>query len=360
MILSITERIEQIRKQHPDNLMARHFDVDYFGSLSPELQARLLEVIRTGIENPDSQMGAYAMQPDDYDVFETYLDRMIRDYHGIKGEIHQDSDWQISDDLDLIRIDPALSDVSMRVRAGRNLADFPLPGAMTRQNRIDFEARMVAVFRQWMARPEWGGCYVSLTPGSEYRISDQAYRQLVAEHKMFKDMSADPYLNAAGISADWPYGRGMYISDDEQVIVWVGEEDQLRIMTMKRGHQIQDIFNRLNASLTFMENEGLSFACSRKYGAVTSCPTNLGTGMRASLHLPLPRLITSGADMDQLKPVARQLGLSIRGAGGEHTAAGEGGIVDISPSARLQITEAEIARRLYAGVKELWKLEHAQ
>ena len=56
-------------------------------------------------------------------------------------------------------------------------------------------------------------------------------RQLVADHIMFKDMAADEYLASAGIASDWPHGRGCYISNDCQFIIWVGEEDHLRIMS---------------------------------------------------------------------------------------------------------------------------------
>jgi len=350
-------QIQAIRTQYPENLMARHFDADYFNSLRPELQQRLERMIITGVKNPDSHMGAYAMHPDDYDVFQPYLDKMIRDYHGIKGELKQISDWDTGDILDLAAIDPSLADTSMRVRVGRNLSAFPLPGAMTREDRIAFEGVMVGAFEKLMAHPDFGGSYVSLTPGSQYEISHQRYLELVAEHKMFKDMSADTYLSVAGISSDWPLGRGMYVSADEQFIVWVGEEDHLRIMAMKRGAILNEIFDRLHASLDFLEAQGLQFARSATYGAVTSCPTNLGTGMRASLHVGLPRLTENGAKVDALKPLARKLGLSVRGADGEHTPAGAGGIVDLSPSARLMITEAEIAGKLYQGVKAMWALE---
>ncbi len=98
--------------------------------------------------------------------------------------------------------------------------------------------------------------------------------------------------------------------------------------------------------------EGLKFAISPDYGVVTSCPTNLGTGMRASVHIPLPNLTRGGSDA-KAKAVCKPLSLSVRGLGGEHTAIGEGGICDISPSARFCIKEAEIITRLYNGLKLL-------
>jgi len=353
----LIEKIATIRQSHPDNLMAKYFDPSYFNSLSTELQARLREIIRTGVENPDSVMGAYAMSPDDYELFQPYLDRMIRDYHGIRGDLRQVSNWDCGELMDLSRIDASLSNSSMRVRVGRNLEGFPLSGAMDRDDRVAFEERMVEAFSALIENPAFGGRYISLTPGSPYKISDEQYLQLIAEHKMFKDMSADPYLSVAGISSDWPYGRGMYESADGQLIIWVGEEDHLRIMAMKRGAVLNEIFERLLEGLEFLERQGLIFARSETYGYITSCPTNLGTGMRASLHLTLPKLTQNGQNLDALKQTAKELHLSIRGAGGEHTAAGAGGVVDISPTARLQVTEGEICRKLYAGVEALWQKE---
>merc|ERR1712164_8227 len=102
--------------------------------------------------------------------------------------------------------------------------------------------------------------------------------------------------------------------------------------------------------------EGLEFAISDDYGVVTSCPTNLGTGMRASLHIQLPNLTSDGTDA-KAKAIAKPLGLSVRGLGGEHTPIGADGTVDISPSARFCISEAEIVTALYKGLELLWAEE---
>ena len=55
---------------------------------------------------------------------------------------------------------------------------------------------------------------------------------------MFKDMSSDPFLNSAGISNDWPNGRGMYESQNKDFLMWIGEEDHLRIMYMYKGDNL--------------------------------------------------------------------------------------------------------------------------
>jgi creatine kinase len=355
-------RIRAIRGTHPGNLMARHFDEDYFRSLDDPSRQRLRRIISSGIENPDSQMGAYAMYPEDYDQFAPMLDPMIRDFHGIPAEtaIAHKADWDTGAmSCDLAAIDGRLKDVSMRVRVARNVSAFPLPGAMSKEQRVALENLAARAFARLADDPAFGGRYLSITPGSADEIDAAEYDRRVKTHQMFKDMSGDPYLNVAGISADWPYGRGMYVSGDEDFLVWVGEEDHLRIMAMQHGGNLNALFERLRNGLERLRDLLPAFAASPRYGNVTSCPTNLGAGMRASLHMRLPGLSSNGRDLTRLKRQAKALGLAVRGAGGEHSDAGEGGLVDISPSARLGVTEKEIMRRLYDGAAALWAMETA-
>jgi creatine kinase len=184
-------------------------------------------------------------------------------------------------------------------------------------------------------------------------IDSAKYQELVDAHVMFKDMDADPFLKSAGISSDWPYGRGCWQSEDKQCIIWFGEEDQLRIMCMKKGTMLNEVFDRLKKLLDKVESiEGIEFAKSDKYGYVTSCPSNLGTGMRASVHVKLPNLTADGTDA-KAKEVCNPLGLSVRGTGGEHTPIGADGTVDISPRARLFIKERDIIQALYDGISKL-------
>ena len=81
-------------------------------------------------------------------------------------------------------------------------------------------------------------------------------------------------------------------------------------------------------------------------------------GMRASLHIQLPNLTADGTDA-KAKAIAKPLGLSVRGLGGEHTPIGADGTVDISPSARFCIKEAEIITALYKGIEQLKAAEDA-
>lgn len=356
-------KIVEIKKTHPDNLMAKNFDVAYYNTLSHGNQKALLQCCRSGIMNPDSKMGMYAMQPTDYDRFRPYISRVLADNHHVAVDAKQVNSWDLDGveglpadgllDLEKLGV-PALS---MRVRVGRNLADFALPGAMTTEDRVRLEKNMCVAFDKLRAMPGYGGRYHSLTEGHPDKISDKEYEKLIADHIMFKDMANDSYLSAAGIASGWPNGRGCYVSEDRGFIIWVGEEDHLRIMCMERGTILNTVFDRLHDALKVVESvKGLTFAVSPDVGWVTSCPTNLGTGMRASVHIQLPKLTKGGSDV-RAKQVCKPLGLSVRGMGGEHTAIGEDGTCDISPSRRFCITEAEIITALYTGIRMLTEEE---
>ena len=150
---------------------------------------------------------------------------------------------------------------------------------------------------------------------------------------MFKDMSADPYLAAAGISADWPHGRGCYISANRNFIIWVGEEDHLRIISMKNGLLLNELLDDLKLALDLVESliEG-GCAHSEKFGVIASCPSNAGTAMRASVHLQLPRLTAGGKVETGCRPSVRPL--AFRFAALEES------------TPRLAVTEPSISRPL--------------
>jgi len=360
-------QIEAMKAGCPDNITIQSFCLDYYNSLpSDELKSRFLKCLDSGRENADSEMGCYANHPDDYEVFKPFFKAVLEKYHHVDlSKTKHVNNWSLEGVkglpadgiLDLSNL--GLPPLSMRVRTGRNLNKFPLPGSMSKEDRLNMELAMGKVFDQLIADKDFGGRYVSITPGHKDEVNAAEYKKLVKAHIMFKDMADDPYLTSAGISSDWPHGRGCYISQDKGFIIWVGEEDHLRIMCMQKGVILNKVFDRLKTAIdvtTKLVDGGCAY--SPDFGVVTSCPTNIGTGMRASVHIQLPNLTKDGTDRTA-KAIAKPLGLSVRGKGGEHTPIGADGTVDISPSARFCISEAEIVTALYNGLKLLKKEEDA-
>lgn len=358
-------KVVAVRESNPKNLCTKHLDKDYFSSLDDDNRATFIKCVATGIENPDSGLGCYAMKPTDYATFGEFFNKVIGEYHkddpAFDGK--HETDWSTGDkkfDLQAIGLKEELS---MRVRVGRNLTKFNLPGAMDKNERIAYEKDLLKSLA--VVKEKFGGNIYSLTPdfgeGEENPnlISAEKYQELVDKHVMFKDMDADAYLKSAGISSDWPYGRGCWQSEDGSMIIWFGEEDHLRIMCMKKGFLLNEVFDGLKTLLDAVESvDGIDFATHEKFGYVTSCPSNLGTGMRASVHVKCPNLTKGGSDA-KAKEIAGPLGLSVRGTGGEHTPVGDDGTIDISPRARLFIKECEILGSLMEGLEKLLAAESA-
>lgn len=200
-------------------MCAQAFTADYYNSLDDKQQRAFLKITKSGLENPDSTMGCYAMNPSDYDEFKPFFSKVLAGYHGVAEDAKHVNDWSIEslpsgtvpEDGKFNLLALGLPPLSMRVRVGRNLVDFPLPGAMFQHQRVAMEKKMCAAFDILIENPDFGGQYYSLTPGHPAKISDAKYAELVREHIMFKDMSADSFLLQAGIASDWPHGRGCYV-----------------------------------------------------------------------------------------------------------------------------------------------------
>jgi len=110
---------------------------------------------------------------------------------------------------------------------------------------------------------------------------------LIEDHFLFKE--GDRFLESSGLNRDWPAGRGIFHNKEKTFLVWVNEEDQLRIISMQPGANIRQVFTRLTTALEKFEQVA-KFSYDDHLGFITSCPTNLGTAMRASVHIHLPIL----------------------------------------------------------------------
>jgi arginine kinase len=104
---------------------------------------------------------------------------------------------------------------------------------------------------------------------------------------LFKE--GDKYLEAVGLNRDWPHGRGIFHNKDKTFLVWINEEDQLRIISMQNGADIKEVFERLSRACLLIEKV-CKFSHDNHLGYITSCPTNLGTALRASVMIHLPNL----------------------------------------------------------------------
>jgi creatine kinase/arginine kinase len=121
---------------------------------------------------------------------------------------------------------------------------------------------------------------------------------------------------------------------------------------MQSGGDIKEVFTRLTKAIKALEKK-MKFSFSEHLGYITSCPTNLGTAMRASVHIKVPKL---SSDMQRFKDICDKHHLQIRGIHGEHSES-EGGIYDISNKRRLGVSEVECVQDMYDGVTALIEAE---
>jgi len=138
-------------------------------------------------------------------------------------------------------------------------------------------------------------------------------------------------------------GSGVIVNKDQSCAIMVNEEDHLRIQVLKSGFNFEKAWRAIDSLDSNLEGK-LDYAFSPEFGYLTACPTNLGTGMRASVMMHLPGLVIS----DQMEKVIRavnQLGIAVRGLFGEGSDA-SGSLFQISNRQTLGESEQQIIKRL--------------
>ena len=160
-------------------------------------------------------------------------------------------------------------------------------------------------------------------------------------------------LGAAGAGRDWPEGRGIFHNESKTVLCWCNEEDQCRIIAMEEGGDVKGVFKRFcqlsDAIQGALESNGKSLMYDRNLGFLGTCPSNLGTGLRASVMIVLPEL---NKDPHKFEEICAGFDLQPRGSSGEHSAA-VGAKWDISNKQRIGFSEVELVQKMIDGVTKL-------
>merc|ERR1712202_97883 len=309
-------------------------------------QFTLSKAIACAVQFDNQHCGIYAGDWDSYKDFSEVFDPLIQEYHGISADAKHTSDM----DATKIKgnINPAAPVHSTRIRVGRSIDGFGLSPGITKEQRLGVENLMTKAFAN--LKDDLAGTYFPLTG-----MNEGVRQQLVDDHFLF--VSGDPNLKVAGMERDWPEGRGIFHNKDKTFLTWVNEEDQLRIISMQKGGDVKGVFDRLARGIkavgdSVKAESGKEFMLDPKYGYVHSCPTNLGTGMRASVHIDLPGWTKLGPKV--LAARCEELHLQPRGTRGE--SGGQTGVTyDISNKHRLGYSEVELVQKMIDGVNTLYK-----
>jgi len=311
-----------------------------------KLGATLLDVIQSGVKNLDSGVGVYAPDAEAYTTFKELFDPIIQDYHdGFKPSDRQPpTDLGESHVSELKDLDPEKKYiVSTRIRCGRSLAGYPFNPCLTEANYKEMEGKVKKIFEN-ISDPELQGTYYPLAG-----MTKEVQNQLIADHFLFKE--GDRFLQHANACRYWPNGRGIFHNKNKTFLVWVNEEDHLRIISMEPGGDVGRVLDRLIRGVKIIEKQ-TPFSRDDHLGWLTFCPTNLGTTVRASVHMKIPKV----SARPDFKKICDDLKLQPRGIHGEHSES-EGGVYDVSNKARLGLTEYQAVKIMYDGVKKLIEME---
>lgn len=226
--------------------------------------------------------------------------------------------------------------VSSRVRLARNLREKPFPGWAKKAERLEV-MRLVKDAVEHLPEME-----ESFSENLE-ALSPLEKQVLVERHLISREHAAK------GV------GSAVVMNTPQTLSVMINEEDHLRMQAICCGLQLSKVFSMINRVDSELE-EVLDFAYDAGLGYLTACPTNVGTGMRASAMLHLPGLVLS-EQINKIINSVNKIGLAVRGLHGEGTEA-MGNLFQVSNQTTLGETEEEIIGRLNRVIEQI--LEHEQ
>merc|ERR1711990_525233 len=149
------------------------------------------------------------------------------------------------------------------------------------------------------------------------------------------------------------HARGIYHNEQKSALVWVNEEDHLRIISMEKGFNIRAVFDRFAKLVKAVEaacvGVGRKLEISDMYGNVLSCPSNCGTGLRASMMIKIPL----STKEPKFKKWCADHNLQARGSGGFASDAKDDGIRDVSNVDRMGKDEVTLVNEMILGVADL-------
>lgn len=222
---------------------------------------------------------------------------------------------------------------STRIRLARNLRRFPFPGKADQEQK---EQVMELVRGALMNANSVISREFRFVPMEN--LSREAAVSLVERHLVSPEFIADRQ------------GKAVLVGEDESVSIMINEEDHLRIQVLREGENLKEALETADR-IDSLLSESLDFCYDRELGYLTQCPTNLGTGLRASLTLHLPALTESGG-LARVSGNLSKLGLTLRGAYGEGSRA-VGDMYQLSNQITLGLSESQAIENLLAIAGQL-------
>jgi protein arginine kinase len=225
--------------------------------------------------------------------------------------------------------------ISSRIRLARNLAAFPFTNRASAYQKAEIETLLRDRISRMELSPQLG--YLNL-PGLS--VLD---RQLLVERQLISRELA---------AAEGP--RGVALVPQETVSVMVNEEDHIRLQVMRSGFALDEAWQEIDRVDDLLE-ERVTYAFSEEFGYLTACPTNVGTGMRASVMLHLPALEHS-KQIEKVFRALQKINLAVRGLYGEGSRA-SGHFYQISNQVTLGKSEPQILNEIHSVIPNIIRYE---
>ena len=181
----------------------------------------------------------------------------------------------------------------------------------------------------------------------EKSIQSLGYGLKLIKLKDIDDITKISLIEKHIISPEFAYNKeeigAIAINEDENICIMINEEDHIRLQVLSAGLELKNSLN-LAMEIDKKLEELVSYAYNEKYGFLTSCPTNVGTGLRCSIMVHLPALTKTG-NISKVLEVVNGFNMNIRGVYGEGSNS-QGDVYQISNKQSLNISEEEIANNL--------------
>jgi len=186
-------------------------------------------------------------------------------------------------------------------------------------------------------------------------MSEKYAKELQSNGNLFQGPDSTLLLSS-GCGRHWPDARGIFHNDAKNFFVWINEEDHSRIISMEKGDNVRAIFQRFADSTEAIKKvlvaAGSDFMHNEHLGYILTCPSNLGTGLRAGAMVKVPKF----SARPDFKDVCAKLRLQARGGSGVDSAA-VGGKFDISNADRLGHSEVDLVNMFIHGVANIIRWE---
>lgn len=223
---------------------------------------------------------------------------------------------------------------STRIRLARNLKNIPFVFRYTKEDAN----KILQKIEEITPSLGYGLKFLKLD-----NMDNITRLSLIEKHLISPDFAVDKYNTSA-----------ILINEEENICIMVNEEDHLRIQVISSGLELENSL-ALAVEIDKKIESLLNYAFSEKYGFLTACPTNVGTGLRASVMVHLPALTLTG-NIKKVLEAVNNFGMNIRGIYGEGSKS-QGDIYQISNKQSLGITEEEIIKNLKAVIDRIIEQE---